>query len=567
MLWWPELGFIALLLALGVSLLTALWSLSADSAIARHLPALCPRRWTLAQLTLVIVAFVVLLLALLADDFSLHYIAQHSHSALARGLKLAAAWGGHEGSLLLWLLCLTGWSALYALCARRQSAAAQRYTLGLMALMIGAFLLFIVTLSDPFARVFPAPPEGRDLNPMLQHPGLIFHPPLLYLGYAGLALCTARLLGGLLSRQSPQAMAEGCWRWLLPAWGCLSAGIILGSWWAYSELGWGGFWFWDPVENASLLPWLSATALLHSLSVTRRSGALAHWSLLLALASLIFTLMGTLIVRSGVLLSVHAFALDESRALALLLLFGGLSVGALALYALCAGRLTPVATTVSPPLQGILWLFSAAALIVLIGTLYPMLYGLLGWGRISVGAPYFNRVLLPFALLALALMLYGGLRRTARIGIRLAHLGALLCALGIGLHATGQQERSVVLAPGQSAQLGEYRFTLSEVTQFARGNYTAERGAILVQKDGEVVAQLYPERRHYLARNQPMFEPGIDWNWRYDWYALMAEKQGDRYALRLYLRQGVRWVWYGGVLMIVGALLCLRERRRMPCVS
>ncbi|HHK6075571.1 TPA: heme lyase NrfEFG subunit NrfE, partial [Edwardsiella piscicida] len=403
MLWWPELGFIVLLLALCVSLLTALLSLASGASWARRLPALCPRRGSLAQLALTAAGFALLLLALLTDDFSLRYVAQHSHSALARGLKLAAAWGGHEGSLLLWLLCLAGWSALYALCARRQAAQANAYTLGLMALIVGAFLLFIVTLGDPFARQFPAPAEGRDLNPMLQHPGLIFHPPLLYLGYGGLALCAARLLAGLLARQTAQAMADGCWRWLLPAWGCLSAGIILGSWWAYSELGWGGFWFWDPVENASLLPWLSATALLHSLSVTRRSGALAHWSLLLALTSLIFTLMGTLIVRSGVLLSVHAFALDETRALALLLLFGGLSVGALTLYALSAGRLTPVTAPVSLSLQGILWLFSAAALIVLIGTLYPMLYGLLGWGRISVGAPYFNGVLLPFALLALAL--------------------------------------------------------------------------------------------------------------------------------------------------------------------
>ncbi|RFT04661.1 heme lyase NrfEFG subunit NrfE [Edwardsiella anguillarum] len=564
MLWWPELGFIALLLALCVSLLTALLSLAGGAPWAQRLPALCPRRWSLAQLALTAAGFALLLLALLADDFSLRYVAQHSHSALARGLKLAAAWGGHEGSLLLWLLCLAGWSALYAQCARRQAAQANAYTLGLMALIVGAFLLFIVTLGDPFARQFPAPPEGRDLNPMLQHPGLIFHPPLLYLGYGGLALCAARLLAGLLARQTAQAMADGCWRWLLPAWGCLSAGIILGSWWAYSELGWGGFWFWDPVENASLLPWLSATALLHSLSVTRRSGALAHWSLLLALTSLIFTLMGTLIVRSGVLLSVHAFALDEARALALLLLFGGLSVGALMLYALYAGRLTPVTASVSLPLLGILWLFSAAALIVLIGTLYPMLYGLLGWGRISVGAPYFNGVLLPFALLALALMLYGGLRRGGGAGGRLAHLGALLCALGIGLHAAGQQERSVALAPGQSAQLGEYRFILREVTQFARGNYTAERGEIWVQRAGETVARLYPERRHYLARNQQMFEPGISWSWRDEWYALMAEKQGDRYALRLYLRQGIRWIWCGGGLMIAGALLCLRARRREP---
>lgn len=553
MLWWPELGFFALLLALSVSLLAALRGL----VLARRLPAWHPRCWAWAQGGLVLAAFLLLLQALLADDFTLHYVAQHSHSALAWGLKLAAAWGGHEGSLLLWLLCLAGWNALFAWGARRQATPARDYTLGLMALMIAAFLVFIVTLGDPFARQFPAPLQGRDLNPMLQHPGLIFHPPLLYLGYAGLALCAARLLAGLLAHQTVQAMADGCWRWLLPAWGCLTGGILLGSWWAYSELGWGGFWFWDPVENASLLPWLTATALLHSLNVTRRTGALAHWSLLLALASLIFTLMGTLIVRSGVLLSVHAFALDEERALALLLLFGGLSIGALTLYALYAGRLSRVSAVPTRALQGILWLFSAATLIVLVGTLYPMLYGLLGWGRISVGAPYFNSVLLPFALLALALMLYRGLRRPLAAGVRLAHLGALLCALGIAAYACGQQERSVVLAPGESVQLDAYRFTLQGMTQFARSNYTAERGEITVWHEGRQVAHLYPERRYYLARNQAMFEPGIAWGWRYDWYGLMAEKQGERYALRLYLRQGIRWIGAGAILMIVGALLCL----------
>lgn len=267
------------------------------------------------------------------DDFSVMYVAQHGHRQLPRLLKIAALWGGHEGSLLLWLLCLSGWSALYSLRAKIYGVQAYA-TIGIMALVCATFLIFILLYSDPFARFFPPAAEGRDLNPMLQHIGLILHPPLLYLGYGGLTVSCAIMLSALIERSFTPQVAQGCLRWATPAWAALTAGITLGSWWAYSELGWGGWWFWDPVENASLLPWLTATALLHSLLTCTKNGTFKHWSFLLAIATFILSLLGTLIVRSGVLVSVHAFALDEVRALPLFIVFTVLSVGALAVYAL-----------------------------------------------------------------------------------------------------------------------------------------------------------------------------------------------------------------------------------------
>lgn len=229
----------------------------------------------LAQFALLLLAFGVLTYCFLISDFSVIYVAQHSYSLLSWKLKLAAVWGGHEGSLLLWVLLLSAWSALFAWQYRQQTDPLFPLTLAVLSLMLAALLLFVVLWSDPFVRIFPPAIEGRDLNPMLQHPGLIFHPPLLYLGYGGLMVAASVALASLLRGEFDGACARICWRWALPGWSALTAGIILGSWWAYCELGWGGWWFWDPVENASLLPWLSATALLHSLSLTRQRGFFA----------------------------------------------------------------------------------------------------------------------------------------------------------------------------------------------------------------------------------------------------------------------------------------------------
>ncbi|WP_333893691.1 heme lyase NrfEFG subunit NrfE, partial [Atlantibacter subterraneus] len=253
----PEIGFIALLLACGISAATAWLALagyrSRWSGISRLASSL-----TLVQFGLLLLAFGLLILAFLIDDFTLVYVAQHGHRQLPFGLKLAAVWGGHEGSLLLWVLCLSGWSALFAWRYRHAVDPFFALTLALLGIITAALLIFVLLYSDPFTRIFPPAIEGRDLNPMLQHIGLILHPPLLYLGYGGLTIAAAVSLAALLRGEFNAAIAGLCWRWTVPAWSALTAGIVLGSWWAYSELGWGGWWFWDPVENASLLPWLTA---------------------------------------------------------------------------------------------------------------------------------------------------------------------------------------------------------------------------------------------------------------------------------------------------------------------
>lgn len=567
----PEAGFLALLLSLGVNVLTPLAVLTGIQRRWLGVMRLASVGvWT--QFALLLAAFTLLINAFLSSDFSVIYVAQHSHSLLSWGLKLAAVWGGHEGSLLLWVLFLSAWSALFAWRYRQQSDALFPLTLSLLSLIIALLLLFVVVWSDPFARIFPPAIEGRDLNPMLQHLGLILHPPLLYLGYGGLMVATGVALASLLHGDFTAAAARVCWRWALPGWCALTLGIILGSWWAYCELGWGGWWFWDPVENASLLPWLSASALLHSLSLSRRQGIFRHWSLLLAIVTLILSLLGTLIVRSGILVSVHAFALDNVRAAPLFALFAVLSLASLALYAWRARDGQPTARVGNGSRETLmlatLLLFCAVLLIVLVGTLYPMIYGLLGWGRLSVGAPYFNRATLPFGLLMLVVIVVATIRNRKSAWRRqlpalIAHTGVLIAALGIVVSSVSRQEISLNLRPGQQVALAGYTFRFDRLELEAKGNYTTEKAQIALWQGENRIGNLTPERRFYTARRQQMMEPDIRWNLIHDWYAVMGEKTGpERYAMRLYVQSGVRWIWGGGLLMIVGALLSGWRGRR-----
>ncbi len=528
--------------------------------------------WT--QFALLLLAFAILVFCFLTSDFSVVYVAQHSYSLLPWGLKLAAVWGGHEGSLLLWVLFLSGWSALFALRARREQDALFPLTLSVLSMVTALLLLFVVVWSDPFVRIFPPAIEGRDLNPMLQHLGLILHPPLLYLGYGGLMVAAGVALASLLRGDFNAQSAWVCWRWALPGWCALTLGIILGSWWAYCELGWGGWWFWDPVENASLLPWLSASALLHSLYVTRQRGIFRHWSLLLAIVTLILSLLGTLIVRSGILVSVHAFALDNVRAAPLFALFSVLSLASLGLYAWRGQQVRQSARFGGWSREMLilvaLLLFCAVLLIVLIGTLYPMIYGLFGWGRLSVGAPYFNRATLPFGLLMLLVIVLATIR-SRKVSVRcqlpalLAHAGVLVFAAGIVFSSGSRQEISLNLSPGQQVDLAGYIFRFERLDLEAKGNYTSEKALITLWQNEQSIGSLQPERRFYAARRQQMMEPGIRWNLMHDWYAVMGEKTGpDRYAMRLYVQTGVRWIWGGGLLMVFGALLSAWRGRKHP---
>ncbi|ECV1392143.1 heme lyase CcmF/NrfE family subunit [Salmonella enterica] len=568
----PEAGFLALLLSLGVNVLTPLAVLMGVRQRWQGVMRLASVGiWT--QFALLLLAFAILVFCFLTSDFSVVYVAQHSYSLLPWGLKLAAVWGGHEGSLLLWVLFLSGWSALFALCYRRDSDPLFPLTLSVLSMVTALLLLFVVVWSDPFARIFPPAIEGRDLNPMLQHLGLILHPPLLYLGYGGLMVAAGVALASLLRGDFNAQSAWVCWRWALPGWCALTLGIILGSWWAYCELGWGGWWFWDPVENASLLPWLSASALLHSLFVTRQRGIFRHWSLLLAILTLILSLLGTLIVRSGILVSVHAFALDNVRAAPLFALFSVLSLASLGLYAWRGQQIRQNARFGGWSREMLilvtLLLFCAVLLIVLIGTLYPMIYGLFGWGRLSVGAPYFNRVTLPFGLLMLVVIVLATIR-SRKVSVHrqlpalLAHTGVFIFAAGIMVSSGSRHEISLNLSPGQQVVLAGYIFRFERLDLEAKGNYTSEKARITLWRNEKRIGSLQPERRFYAARRQQMMEPGIHWNLLHDWYAVMGEKTGpDRYAMRLYVQTGVRWIWGGGLLMVCGALLSgWRGRKR-----
>ncbi|MFQ2316161.1 heme lyase NrfEFG subunit NrfE [Aeromonas caviae] len=402
-----ELGYLSLLLATGLALLqgTLPW-LGLRLASRPLLGCATP----LALLVALLLGAALLLLASCfgQDDFTLVYVAQHANSALPLGFKLAAVWGGHEGSMLFFVFALGLWGALVALCSRRVDPLIRPRVLAIMGLIVGLFGLYTLIFSSPFDRQFPGPLEGRDLNPMLQDIGLIIHPPLLYLGYVGFAVNFAFAMAALHSGRLDGAVAHWSRPWALGSWVFLTAGIVLGSWWAYYELGWGGWWFWDPVENASLLPWLLGTALLHALVVCEKRGAYGHAVLLLSIFTFSLSLLGTFVVRSGVLTSVHAFAVDPSRGLTLLLLLGLLLTCALTLFALRADIRAPYARFGLLSKEGLLGatilLLCVACASVLLGTFYPMVFQSLHLGSLSVGAPYFNAVFVPPALVLMALM-------------------------------------------------------------------------------------------------------------------------------------------------------------------
>lgn len=402
-----EFGYLSLLLATALSLVqgTLPWL-----GLRLASPPLLGSAKPLALLNTALLGAALLLLAscFARDDFTVSYVAQHANSALPMGFKLAAVWGGHEGSMLFFVFALALWGALVALCSQRVDSLIRARVLAIMGLIVGLFGLYTLVFSSPFDRQFPGPLEGRDLNPMLQDIGLIIHPPLLYLGYVGFAVNFAFAMAALHSDKLDGAVAHWSRPWALGSWVFLTAGILLGSWWAYYELGWGGWWFWDPVENASLLPWLLGTALLHALIVCEKRGAYGHGVLLLSIFTFALSLLGTFVVRSGVLTSVHAFAVDPNRGLTLLLLLGLLLTTALTLFALRADTRAPYARFSFWSKEGLLGaailLLSVACACVLLGTFYPMVFQSLHLGSLSVGAPYFNAVFVPLALVLMALM-------------------------------------------------------------------------------------------------------------------------------------------------------------------
>jgi cytochrome c-type biogenesis protein CcmF len=456
----PEIGHFALILALLVALVQGtvpmLGAARRDGALmALAVPA------ARTQFVLVAIAFGCLAYSFVTSDFSVQNVAEHSNSHLPAHYRFAATWGSHEGSLLLWSLMLAGWGCAVTLFSRNLPQALRARVLGVMGLIAVGFLLFLLMTSNPFARLFPAATEGSDLNPLLQDPGMVVHPPMLYMGYVGFSVAFAFAIAALMGGRLDAAWARWSRPWTTVAWAFLTIGIMMGSMWAYYELGWGGWWFWDPVENASFMPWLVGTALIHSLAVTEKRGAFRSWTVLLAIVAFSLSLVGTFLVRSGVLTSVHAFATDPARGVFILAFLAIVIGGSLVLYAVRAGAVGAgggfAVVARESMLLGNNILLVIAMASVLLGTLYPLMIDALGLGKISVGPPYFNAVFYPLMAPLVFLMGVGPITawRQARVPDLWTKLRWALCvALAAGAllpFAMGQWKPLVALGLLMSA--------------------------------------------------------------------------------------------------------------------
>ncbi|MEK0265433.1 heme lyase CcmF/NrfE family subunit [Stenotrophomonas rhizophila] len=495
----PELGQILLVTALLMALLQTVLPLwGAHRGRATWMAVARPAAY--AQLALLLGAFGVLTAAFVTQDFSVRYVAENSNSLLPLAYRYSAVWGAHEGSLLLWALVLALWCGAVALWSKRLPAEVSARVLGVLGIISIGFLAFLIFTSNPFARLLPAPLEGRDLNPLLQDPGLIIHPPMLYIGYVGFAVPFAFAIAALLEGRVDARWLRWTRPWTNVAWGFLTIGIALGSWWAYYELGWGGWWFWDPVENASFMPWLAGAALIHSQAVTEKRGSFASWTLLLAIAAFALSLLGTFLVRSGVLTSVHSFAADPSRGTFILIFLALVIGGALLLYALRAGALTS-----EDPRRGFLptsretlllannLLLAAACGMVLLGTLYPLLADALGLGKVSVGPPYFGTLFVVLMAPLVALLPFGPLvnwqrdqasRRLAMLA-PWAGLALLLGVIAYFMAPQGALKTAAGVTGAAWVAFGTARFVWTRLR--GNGRFTAEMVGMLLAHGGVAV--------------------------------------------------------------------------------
>ncbi len=637
----PEFGQLALIMALVVSVLQF-----AVPAVGLRLR----QDWLMAyarplanaQAVFLFISLVALTWSFLVDDFSVAYVASNSNTALPTPYKVSAVWGAHEGSLLLWVTMLGGWGMAVALFSRSLPLEMVARVLSIMALVSIGFILFTLETSNPFERLLPTPaPEGADLNPLLQDFGLIVHPPTLYMGYVGLSVVFAFALAALLGGRLDAAWARWSRPWTTTAWVFLTIGIALGSWWAYYELGWGGWWFWDPVENASLMPWLVATALMHSLAVTEKRGLFKSWTVLLAIFAFSLSLLGTFLVRSGVLTSVHAFASDPERGVFILALLGLCVGGSLLLYALKAPTVASVGRYEWVSRESFLLvnnlLLVVAALAVMLGTLYPLVIDFAGLGKISVGAAWFNTMFVPLSLVLALVIAYGAmarwkadelkrlgmatagamvaavllgiatpfivngelngqvmlgmgvsfwligatlldvwqkargqLRRVPKLGLSyqgmvLAHIGVAISIIGVTMVSNYSIEKAVRMAPGDSAELGNYRFEMTETGHIEGPNYVSDAARIEVYRDDKLITVMTPEKRRYNASGSIMTEAALDVSlWR-DVYVSMGEPLADgAWGMRLQVKAFMRWVWLGAIFMSVGGLLAILDKRYRP---
>ncbi len=452
----PELGHFALILALVIVLMQAALPLAGAARNNVQWMQLA-RPLAYAQSLFLLLALASLTWSFVVSDFSVRYVAMNSNLALPIAYRISAVWGGHEGSLLFWAFVMGLWSTAVALFSRKLPLDTVARVLGIMGIISIGFLLFMLMTSNPFARLIPAAMDGRDLNPLLQDPGLALHPPFLYMGYVGFSVAFSFAAAALLSGRLDAAWARWSRPWTTVAWAFLTLGNALGSWWAYYELGWGGWWFWDPVENSSFMPWLVGTALIHSLAVTEKRGTFKTWTVLLALLTFSLSLLGTFLVRSGVLTSVHAFTTDPARGMFVLAFLGVVIGGSLALYAWrgpqirSTGKFHVFSRESFLLVNNVLLVVAAGA--VLIGTLYPLIIDALGLGKISVGPPYFNRVFIPIMIPVLFLMGIGPMMRWKKDDpvalarhLRLVFLSSLVIAALFVFFVTSELSPGVFLS-------------------------------------------------------------------------------------------------------------------------
>ncbi len=632
----PELGNFALFIAFAFSLLLSIFPLIGLRTNNLKLMQLAPNL-TVGLFSFTLFSFACLVYSFLTDDFTVLNVAENSNSLLPIQYKFAASFGSHEGSFLLWLVMQSGWA--FAVVLKSKSLPPEMRTRVLMVIgwICVGFYAYIITASNPFDRTLPYfPVDGRDLNPLLQDVGMIIHPPLLYMGYVGLSISFAFAIAALLSGKLDSTWAKWSRPWTAAAWAFLTLGITIGSWWAYSELGWGGWWFWDPVENASFMPWLVATALLHSLAVSEKRNAFKSWTVFLAIAGFSLSLLGTFLVRSGVIVSVHAFATDPSRGVFILILLALVIGGSLTLYALRSGAIKSVGKFSTFSRETMLWannvLLVAATIIVLLGTLLPLVHKEIGLGSISIGAPFFNQMFtyltVPFALLlgiapfvrwkqdklnkfltmpavvgVISILLsvvwlklefgevkfYAALgatlglwvtlftaleyRKTAnKLGVSkvplshyamaLGHIGIAFVIAGAGLTSQYTQEKDVKLWPGDSAELMGYTYQFNAIKDVNGSNYNGWAADISVYKGNYLEAELLAEKRYYPVQRNTMTEAAIDDGFTRDLYVSLGELlPDDSWAIRIYVKPYVRWLWLGGILVALGGFLTLFDRR------
>lgn len=643
-----ELGYFALISALVIAILQVILP---AVGVFKHQPAWqrLAGSFAIAQFLATGTSFLCLMYGFYANDFTLIYVANQSNSLLPWYYRLSATWGGHEGSLLLWVTILATWGAAVAVFSRSLPLAMRARVLVIIAFVQMMMLSMVIFVSSPFNRSLPSiPVDGKDLNPLLQDPGLIFHPPMLYMGYVGAVVPFAFAMAALWAGRLDAVWTRWSRPWTLAAWCCLTLGIVFGSMWAYNELGWGGWWFWDPVENASFMPWLGGVALLHSLAVTEKRGVFKAWTIMLAIFTFALSLLGTFLVRSGVITSVHSFAADPTRGLFILVILGVVIGGGLAMFAWRGWRLTQESHYQLKSRETLLVINNiiilVATIVVVIGTLYPMLADALKLGQVSVGAPYFNALFVPLtwllllflaigpvsrwkkdtrpllgtglAILASCFVLAGVLSyflasnininifmsaalclwvlvwmvidikdktRNARSlgaglkrlhmgywGMQLAHLGILLSVMGIAITTSLSIEKDIAMQKNQSVEVQGYQFTMDELKKIRGANFDATQAVVSVRKNNQVVATLYPEKRHYVVSQMPMTEASIQYNPLRDIYMAMGEPilgvnqteaTATKWAVRIYIKPGVRWVWWGGFVLALGAILSMFDKR------